>query len=174
MKKRILLGCIGAAFILLIGSIAILLKKKRDFNQTITDLPSFCLPQALDSMSFCSKQLLKDKSVVLMYLHPECNICHIESQQMHPKMKKMNNIQWILVSFAEKDSLNKFSSTYQLNEIPDLTILMDSKFELYDQLQVKSIPSCYIYDRQLKLVKIIRGMAKLETIIQLAKQDNNN
>jgi peroxiredoxin len=173
MKKMIILGCIGAAFIFLIGATAILFKKKHDFRQTITDLPSFCLLRALDNMPFCSTQLVKDKSVVLMYLHPECDICHIESQQMLHKMEKMNNIQWILVSFAEKNSLNQFALTYQLNTIPDLTILMDTKFELHYRLQVKSIPSCYIYDRQHQLVKTIRGMTKLETIIQLAKRDND-
>jgi len=168
--KRIILGCIVVVFIFFIGASVVLIKKKHDFRKTIVEIPEFCILQAVDSVSFCNTQLEKDKPVVLMYLHPECDICHIEARQLQQKQEGNDYIQWILVSYAERDSMNKFAATYELNAIPYLTILMDSQFELHDLLQVKGVPSCYIYDRHHKLVKVLQGAAKLENVILLANQ----
>ena len=170
MKKRVILGCIVVVFLFLIGASVILIKKKHDFRKSIVDIPNFCMLQAIDCISFCSTQLEKNKPVVLMYIHPECDICHIEAQQLQKKQEMNNYIQWILVSYAERDSLNQFATTYQLNAFSNLTILMDSQFELYDLLRVKEVPSCYIYDRHHKLVKVLQGAVKLGNIILLANQ----
>jgi len=169
-KKHIILGCILAVFICMLSSLLFLLKQKHDFRKTIANIPEFCLPQSNDSLLFCNTQIVKRNPMVLMYLHPECDICQIEAQQMQQRLDHTGKIQWILVSYAERDSLNKFTTTYRLNEIPDLNILMDSNFELYNRLQVKGIPSCYIYNRQHKLVKVLKGIEKLETIIKLANR----
>jgi Thiol-disulfide isomerase and thioredoxins len=168
--KRIILGCIAVVFLFLIVASVILIKKKHDFKKTIVDMPEFCILQSVDSVLFCSTQLEKNKPVVLMYFHPECEICHNEARQLQQKQERIENIQWILVSYAERDSLNQFASTYQLNAIPYLTMLMDLQFELHDFLQVKGVPSCYIYDGHHKLVKVLQGAVKLENIILLANQ----
>ena len=164
------MGCIAMVFIFLIGASVILIKKKHDFRKTIVDIPEFCIYQSIDSVLFCKTQLMKNKPVVLMYLHPECDICHTEAWQLQQKQENVKDIQWILVSYAERDSLNQFAATYQLNTIPYLIILMDSQFELHNLLQVKGVPSCYIYDRHHKLVKVLQGAVKLENVILLANQ----
>ena len=169
-KKYIIFGFILVVFISLLGASAFRLKQKHDFRQTITDIPVFCLPQVVDSIPFCNAQLAEDKPVVLMYFHPECDICQIEAQQIQQKQDIINTIQWIFISYAERDSLNKFATTFHLNNIPKLTILMDSQLELYNRLQIKSIPSCYIYNRRHQLVKVIKGIERIENIIQLANQ----
>jgi peroxiredoxin len=171
MKKRtIILCCLAAAFLFLLGASGFRMKKKYDFRRTIAILPDFCLPQATDSVLFCNTQLKKGKPVVLMYFHSECDYCHVKAQQLQLKSEDMGDVQWVLVSYAEKDSLNKFVATYNLGDISSLVVLMDSQFSLYDCLQVPSIPTNYIYDRRHQLVAAKQKNAKLETIIRLANR----
>jgi len=171
MKKRhIILSCVVVLFLILLGASMFLLKQKQDFKLSIADIPEFCLQQATDSLPFCNTQLAKGLPIVLMYLHPECEVCHTEARQMQQKACNAENIQWVLISYANRDSLNKFATIFHLHDIPRLTILMDSQLTLHSRLQVKSIPSCYIYNSQHQLVKVIQGMGRVEKIIQLANR----
>ena len=169
-KRTVILCCIVTVFLFLLGASAFLLKQKYDFRQTIAVLPDFCLPQAVDSMLFCNTQIAQDRPVVLLYFHPECDFCRNEIQQIQQKMDNSGGIQLILISNAGKYGLRQFAATYQLDIVPDLTILMDQQLEMYDRLQVKSIPSCYIYDRRHQLVAVKQGAMKLEILIRLANQ----
>jgi len=170
MKRKIILGSIIAVFLFLFGSSVFLIRKKQNFRRTIAVVPEFCLPQAGNGMLFCNTQLMQGKPVVIMYFHTECVYCHTKAQQIQQKTASIEGIQWILVSYAEKDSIVKFIETYNLNSISDLYVLTDSLFSLYNILQVESIPSTYIYNRKHKLVKVMRGSTKLETIIKLANK----
>ncbi|MDR2911133.1 MAG: hypothetical protein LBV47_07210, partial [Bacteroidales bacterium] len=38
--------------------------------------------------------------------------CHAEAQQLQQKPTNAENIQWVLVSYAAQDSLNKFAETF--------------------------------------------------------------
>jgi len=170
-KRTIILCCILALFLFLLGASGFLIKQKHDFCQTIAVLPDFCLPQAVDSTLFCSTQIAKDKPVLLMYMHPECDHCHRNAQQIQQKALNASDIQWVLVSYAAKDSLIKFMETYRLIDIQGLVVLMDSQLSLYDRLHVEYIPTSYIYNSRHRLVTVKRGAAiKLDKLIQLARQ----
>ena len=169
MKKRtIVLYCIVAIFLFLFVSLAFLVKQKYKLRRTIENLSDFCLPCTIDSTLFCSMQIAKDMPVILMYFHPECDLCISKVQQIQQISEMYRDIQWILVSFAEKDTLMKFAETYQLTDISNLVVLVDSQLSLYDHLQLASIPAIYIYDRRHQLAAIKRGSVKFEEIILLA------
>jgi len=167
-KRSIILGCIVAVFGCLLGASVFLLKQKWDFKQSIAVIPDFCLPQVMDSLQFCHTQLIKGNPFVLMYVHPECEICQTEARQIQQKASNAKDIQWVLVSYAERESLCQFMETYQLADIPGLVMLMDSQFVLHDQLEAPGIPTSYVYNSQHQLVSIVRGISRLDKLIQLA------
>ena len=168
-KRKIILCCFAAIFLALSGVSLFMMKKKRDFRRTIAVIPEFCLLQVVDSFPFCSAQLDKGKPVIMMYFHPECDFCHVKAQYLQKTSANgVGDIQWIMVSYAEKDSLIQFIETYNLDEISGLTVLLDSQLSLYDRLQVAGIPTSFIYDRRHRLVAVKRGETKLETMIRLA------
>ena len=169
-KRYIILGCIVTIFLAFLGASAFMMKKKQDFRRAIACIPGFCLPTVADSLLFCNTQLDKGKPVVVMYFHSECDFCQIKAQQLQQKSVNEWDIQWVMVSYAAKDSLNKFMETYNLDHIAGLVVLMDPQLSLYDRLQVKGIPTCFIYNRQHQLVAIKQGSTKLEQVIQLASR----
>ena len=83
-----------------------------------------------------------------MYFHPECDLCHAKAQQIQQNAFNTKDVQWILVSYAARDSINKFAETYHLADISAMSLLMDSQFSLYDRLKVTGIPTSFIYNRQ--------------------------
>jgi len=167
-KRKIILTGIAAVFIILLGVSVFLIVKKRYLGQAIVNIPEFCLPQAGNGMLFCNTQLTQGKPVVITYFHTDCVYCHTKAQQLQQKTASIEGIQWILVSYAEKDSIVKFIDKYNLNSVSDLYVLSDSLFSLHNSLQVESIPSTYIYNSRHKLVKVMRGSTKIETIVKLA------
>ena len=171
MKKHtIILYCFLAVFLALLGASVFLMKKKRDFRRSIAVMPEFCLPQARDSILFCSEQFEKGKPIVVMYFHPECDFCHAKAKQLQQGKGKVAEIKWVLVSYAERDSVKKFMETYGLADISNIVVLVDSQLYLYDRLHVEKIPTYFIYNRDHHLVPVKRGDSKLETIIRLANQ----
>jgi len=172
MKKRaIFLSCLAAVFLFLLGASGRRLKRNSDFRKSIAEVPEFCLSKVVDSLLFCSTQFTKDKPVVLMYVHPECDYCHAKAQQLSQKTIQVEGIQWAMVSYAERDNLKKFIETYHLDDIPSVEVLSDAEFSLYNRLKVAGIPSSYIYNRQHRLVAVKQGGTKLETIVQLANRE---
>ena len=169
-KRKIILAFIAAGFLLLLGASVFLMKQKQNFKRSIAVIPEFCLPQAIDSLMFCHTQLSQGKPVVIIYFHTECDFCHAKAQQLQQKTDTAGNIQWVFVSFAHNYSVNKFMETYDLADIPNLVVLVDPQFLLYERLKVTAIPTSYIYDRRHRLVTVKRGAAKLETLIQLANR----
>ena len=147
-KRRFLLCCIAAVFLFLLGASLFQMKQKQDFKNSIAVIPEFCLPQAVDSILFCNTDFFADKPVIVMYFHPECDLCHTKAEKIRQEAEKAKDIQWALVSYAEKDSLIKFIETYHLSDISSLVVLADTQFLLYERLQVSGIPSSFVYDRR--------------------------
>jgi peroxiredoxin len=145
--------------------------KRIQFKEKVSAIPEFCLPQATDSTFFCETQLASKQPVVLMYFHPECELCQSEIQQVSKKAIQMENIQWILVSNASRETVNAFAETHGLLPIHNMRILIDTDMNLCDYLQLKSIPSCFVYNRRHRLVKVIYGLVRAENIIALAMKD---
>jgi len=75
-----------------------------------------------------------------------------------------------MISSANTDSVRKLLSLYDLPSKPTITALADTSALFGNIFGSDFIPSNYIYDKELRLVKVLYGEVKTETILKYLKQ----
>jgi hypothetical protein len=128
----------------------------------LASLPSFSFI-AIDGSNFNSSEI-KTGPVLIVRFHPECDHCQYEiSQIFKSEIPSLVN-KFLLISSAPPDSISKFLNQFHYSDYPSAIALADSNNSFSDIFGRDIVPSNYIYNEELKLVKIIFGEVKPETI----------
>lgn len=167
MKKAILgtviLITVVCALFLVYGIVRKLINQKL-ISEKISSLPSFCF-MTLSAGSFNSADIGTGPVLVVHY-HPECEHCQYEI----PEILKSNipsSFKFVLlVSSAHPDSVRRFLALLKHSDSPSVIPLADTSFIFENIFGSGIIPSSYIYNRKLKLIKVISGEVKPGTILK--------
>jgi hypothetical protein len=167
MKKVILISVI----LFIIFSISVMITgiaKKMHSQKTIAEkisrLPSFTF-MTLTNEIFNSKDMSEGPALVV-YFHPECEHCQYEISEIFKSKIPAEFKNVILVSSAHPDSLKIFLSQFDYSDYLSVIPLVDTAYVFEDIFGSGVIPSSYIYDRKLNLVKVLHGEVKTETILK--------
>ncbi len=133
--------------------------------EKIAKLPSFAF-LTLSNSNFNSSEITKGP-VLVLYFHPECEHCQWEMSEIFKSQIPESFQKVLLISSAQPDSIVKFLQQFHYTDYPSVLPLVDSSynFELYFGSSL--VPSSYVYDSKLNLIKHIRGEVKTEAILNL-------
>jgi hypothetical protein len=167
MKRIFLFLIITLLFIVfsvLITGIYKKIKYYTDAEKQISVLPIFSLPE-LNGTSFSTSEI-DAGPVLIVRFHPECEHCRYELKEiLNSKLvEKQNKV--LLISNSSKENVSAFLSQFDINGRENIIPLLDTAFLLSDIFRKDVIPSNYIYDKELKLVKALYGEYKTETILK--------
>jgi len=167
MKKLFLLLVITLLFIVFSVLITGLYKKIKyhiDAEQQISVLPLFSLPK-INGTSFSTSEI-DVGPVLIVRFHPECEHCRYELKEILNSrlIEKQNKV--LLISNSTKENVSAFLSQFDINGRENIVPLLDTAFIISDIFRKDIIPSNYIYDKNLKLVKALYGEYKTETILK--------
>jgi thiol-disulfide isomerase/thioredoxin len=170
MKKIILiilLVVFSISIILLLTGVSSKMVKEKQINEKISMLPSFSF-KTLAKEDFHSSDI-KNGPVLIVRFHPECEHCQYEISQIFRSEIPELVSRTLLISSDHPDSIRKF--LYQFNKIdyPSIIALADSSDSFGSIFGKDIVPSNYIYNKELKLVKVIFGEVKTETILKYIK-----
>ena len=169
LRKNLILICLAAIFILLLAGSVYRHLEKKNWEKDISALPAFCLPQAMDSVLFCHSQIAGNAPVVILYLHPDCDLCQSEAAFLREKISLFGNSQLLMISHAGREELSRFVTDYGLDRLPSLKILTDPDIEMYTRLKVNRIPACFVYDDKHQFVTSFQGIVRLDMVIELIR-----
>ena len=170
MKKIILITLLvvfSLSMILLISSVSSKIVKEKRINEKISILPSFSF-KTLENNDFHSSEIKKGP-VLIVRFHPECEHCQYEISQIFRSEIPALVSYTLLISSDHPDSIRKFLNKFNSIDYPSIVALADSS-DSFDSIFGKDIvPSNYIYNKELKLVKVILGEVKTETLLKYIK-----
>jgi thiol-disulfide isomerase/thioredoxin len=155
----LLLGIIFLSF-----KIWIILNQKNKIKVTIQQLPSVNLRRIdgiflnIDTFK-SSKELL-----VLNYFNPNCEHCQYMAQSFLANKDKLSDVTIVMVTVADSAATANFYGDYQLNKLPNIIVLRDTKFQFPAIFGTGVVPSFFIYKNK-KLVKKIIGETKIENLL---------
>lgn len=133
----------------------------------IENIPPFHILKT-DSTWFTPANLKKDKPVMIIYFSPDCGHCQHLMYEMKPEMKKLGDVQIVMVTFTEFTMLKMIKNFYRdfdLAKYPNITVGTEGHSYIVQRYyQVASTPYIAIYDRKGKLVK---GFEKAPTMAEL-------
>jgi len=156
----ILLFAVSAT--LLVSGIINKIQKQNRITEKISSLPSFSFVTLTDQIFNSSE--IKKGPVLLIRFHPECEHCQYEISEILKSDIPFSNTWIILVSDADPDSMKKFLDQFNYSNYPSVIALSDTSYSFGDIFGSEIIPSNYIYNKELELVKVLHGEAKTESI----------
>jgi hypothetical protein len=127
-------------------------------------LPDFEL-QTIDFKSFSTSEIDSGPLLVVNF-NPECEHCKYEIKSIIESGLTGMGLRVILITRAPRDTVIKFCSDYSVLKYPAITVLLDSLNISSEKFGTTIIPSNYIYNKSLCLVKVLEGEYKPETIIR--------
>lgn len=167
MKKYLLaiyVSAFTAVLVILVAAISSVLKANADEAEEHRTLPVFTL-MTTDHKSFRSSEI-SSGPVLVVHFNPECEHCRYEIKSMtHSNLPSLGCC-ILLVTEAPSDSVTRFVNADSLYMYPSFKVLLDTAGVFGDLFGSTFIPSNYIYDKELRLVKSLEGEYKTETLIR--------
>lgn len=164
--KKIIPGAVIAAFILtlilLLSGIISNVLKERGILEKISVLPSFSFI-TLTKDDFHSSEIEKGPLLIVRF-HPGCDHCQYEISEILKSDIPEMVIKMILISSEKPDSISKFLEQFNYRDFPSVIALADTADSFGSIFGKDMVPANYIYNKELKLVKVILGEVKTETI----------
>lgn len=167
MKKRIgkilLILPIGLLSLLIVGT---MVKKVRveAATEKIRIFPDFVVKDINGNM-FYSAQIASGP-LLITFFHPECDHCRYEISSLCTSGLLDNHLRILLVSSADSQVITTFMQEIEIPVEANLHFITDSNFKLANMFSAEIIPSNYIYNDSLQLVKVFKGATKPETLLR--------
>ena len=169
MMKKFIKYLIGAIFITTACFLATRtyqsIKTKNEINEKIKTLQHCCF-KTLNGGQTCVDEFDSKKTTVIIYFHPECEHCQYEDSEIGKQAEQFAKANMILIT--PDDSIKRvkaFAVKYRLEEVDNLTILLDRNSQFKNQFGTSIFPSVFIYGSDKKLLKVYKGEIKIEAII---------
>jgi thiol-disulfide isomerase/thioredoxin len=124
----------------------------------------------LSNETFNSRNI-KEGPVLVVHFHPECEHCRHEISEIFRSQIPESFTSVILVSAAHPDSIKVFLKKLNSSDFATVIPLADTAYKFEDVFGRGIIPSIYIYNRKLELIKVLRGEVKTQTILNCIQEN---
>lgn len=129
----------------------------------VMKLPNFEF-QDLTGAKFSKEQLVQDNKTVVMYFNPTCHLCEHQVGALQEQLRSKENINWILVTDEAQELVQEFIERFELADLGHVKVLLDKGNKFYSYFGFSTVPSTFIYDKELDLLKGFAGEVSLEIL----------
>lgn len=166
VKKWLVYG-----ILFMLGLFAAMIAKKHKQKETTIEQRQV-LP-ALNFKDLNGKPLSveKNKSVVVIYFHPDCDYCSLEMDYIRDNIDALRASEIVLISSADRDATLPFVTKKGVDKFSNVKIGLDSNDEFFRSFASRMIPSIFIYDKKGHLQKFYKGETSIETILKYLQKD---
>jgi len=140
------------------------MQRHKQIKGEIATLPSFSF-MTLTNGTFNSSEI-KIGPILIIRFHPECEHCQYEITEILRSNIPASATNVILVSSAHPDSIRRFLSQFNYSDYSSIIPLVDTSCTFGAIFGSDIVPSNYIYNKELNLVKVLQGEVKTETILK--------
>jgi cytochrome oxidase Cu insertion factor (SCO1/SenC/PrrC family) len=140
------------------------IKENQVSEEKISTLPNFSLPD-LNGNIFSTSTIRKGP-VLLVRFHPECEHCSYELNEIFHSGLTARGVMVLLVSSAPANDVASFLGQFDVGKTDRIISMTDTAYALADIFSRNVIPSNYIYNKELMLVKALYGEYKIGTILK--------
>lgn len=167
--KMVLAGFAIVVFLLIGGIISKRIKASERFAR-ISSLPDFTIP-TIDGSLFNTSEI-SEGPLLITYFHPECEHCQYEISSLAKSNIPECGVKILLVSYASSQQIRSFMGKFDVKNDSTFHILSDTAFIFSELFRIDVIPSNFIYNEDLRLVKILKGETNIETITKYLQSGN--
>lgn len=142
------------------------IKKNKQIAENIQSLPAFSFERQLSGQFSNTNVDANAEKLIINFFNPECDHCQHMAGEITKNKDVFKSHQLLLVTTADSVAVDKFNKTYRLNELPNLVLLRDTRYQFTPVFGSHIIPSFFVYDNDRHLVKKITGETKIENLLK--------
>lgn len=165
MKKgsaKVVVALLAVFVSLLIAGTIRKINKADDIRERISTLPVFILP-TIDGSIFNSSEI-SEGPLLITYFHSECEHCQYEISSLIKSNILRSGVKILLISNEGYKKIRSFMQPFDVNNDSVFTVLSDTAFVFNELFRTDVIPTNFIYNEDLRLVKTLKGETTIETI----------
>ncbi len=141
-------------------------KSKEKLIAVTQHLPSIQF-RKIDGSIFNSDSVkANEQFLVFNYFNPGCEHCQNMVKEMHAEKNLLDTVSWIMITAAPKSATKAFYDSMRLNELPNVTVVLDTAYNFIQTFGSGGVPSFYVY-RDRKLVRKHSGECSIHYLLGL-------
>jgi len=167
MKKligKLIFAALSGLFIFLISGIFIRKAKAEKTADRIKRLPDLILTDIKGDTVRTNQ--IHSGPLLITFFHPECDHCRYEISSFIASDLLDEHFTALFVSYADEGEIHSFMQQLDIPDAPNLHIFHDPDFNLSDLFGADIMPSNFLYNDNLQLVKVFKGSTRPETILK--------
>ncbi len=130
-------------------------------------LPTFEMKELGTESMFDSEQLDNDKETIIFYYGPECSHCRTLADEVRSRMDMLKDVNLVYITHINAYKAEQFRKLYGFDKYPSVHFLLNDGSTFYNAFGDMFIPSVYIYGKDRKLKRFIRGETSIREILPL-------
>lgn len=153
------------AYTILLVFMASCFGKKPDLTgKEKTVIPSFpiLLPDSTTWLN--TKDIKEGENFVVFLFGPHCPYSKAEMKDIVDNSKKLNDIQFYVITPYPFNQMKQFYTTYKLNQYPNIHTAIDPNNFFGKYMGAKGVPYLAIYGKDKKLKKVFKGITSVYEI----------
>lgn len=139
--------------------------QKKEFEERRNTFPT----ATINNMDGYAVNVEKEKSILAIYFHPQCDYCMEEMGYIKENMDILKNTNILLFSIGTEEDTYNLLDANSLREYSNVHAIKDEDDFFYKNFGTRSIPSIFIYGRDHQLVKFYKGETKIDAILKHIK-----
>lgn len=154
-----------------LGLFAALIAKKHKQKETTIEQRQVLPALSFKDLNDKPLKVEKNKSVVVIYFHPDCDYCSLEMDYIRDNIDALRDSEIVLISSADRATTRPFVAKKGVDLFTNVKIGIDENDEFFRSFASRMIPSIFIYDKKGRLQKFYKGETSIETILKYLQKD---
>lgn len=170
--RKIVIAFLSGLMVFLISGILIRKAKAEKAAGRIKTLPDLVLTDIRGDTIKTSQ--IHNGPVLITFFHPECDHCKYEISSLLKSGLRDSLLTILLISYADRSEILSFMQQFDIDNTSTLHIVQDPEFRMNDLFGAAVMPSNYIYNDSLHLVKIFKGSTRPEAFMRYLFSDDKH
>lgn len=128
-------------------------------------LPDYTLND-INGKSNSIHELAGNKPTLFIYFNSTCHLCQDELGNISKRIEEFNDYNIILTTVQPVEEMIGFANSLGIKDKSNVHFLLDSEMAVAGFLQIKSVPSIYVYDSKKELVANYVGITEIDLLLE--------
>jgi len=134
---------------------------------TSQSLPQFEMALSTGKVFKASKDLPKQKPVIVIYFDPDCDHCQKLMNELFKRINTFRNVEIVMITFKSLSETAAFEKKYATHKYPNIIVGTEGNyFYLRNYYKLVKMPFTALYDRSQNLVYSYREQTSVDDLIK--------
>lgn len=129
------------------------------------ELPNYTLND-INGKAYSIHELAAGKPTLFIYFNSTCHLCQDELGNISKRIEEFKDYKIILTTVQPVEEMIGFANSLGIKGKSNVHFLLDTEMAVASFLQIRSVPSIYVYDSEKELVANYVGITEIDLLLE--------